>query len=49
MTSIFTSRCYVKRSIAVERRLSVCPSVCPSVYNVAVFIELWPFVGVCVR
>jgi len=27
MTSVFTARCYAKRSV-VESRLSVCPSVC---------------------
>jgi len=40
MTSIFTARCYVKRSVAVERR--VCLSVC----NVAV---IHCIVGECIR
>jgi len=41
MRSIFTARCYVKHSIAVERRLSVRLS---TVCNVAVFIVLWAYV-----
>jgi len=40
MTSIFIARCYVNRSVAVERLLSVCLSVC----NVAVSIVLWAYV-----
>ena len=51
MTSIFTTRCYVKLSIAVKKghqndsAAVVCQSVCLLSCNVAVFIVLWT----CVR